>query len=190
MVLYENGYVNENNQEVIQITDGFYTLALKKDGSVVELITDERVADMYFVLKSKDITEWDNIVELHYSHDWWESFGFGDFYIVGEKADGTMEWVIGSMFEENVSNNIGTQLINDIQEQKSIELLDYQYGKGINKKWQLVTDSGNKIILEDVVRYINECIITKSGAIYYAGYEEPLNSGKKTRVYDVWLERN
>lgn len=101
-----------------------------------------------------------------------------------------MEWVIGSMSEENVSNNVGIQLINDIQEQKNIELLDYQHGKGINKKWQLVNESG-KIILEDVVRYIDGCwCITKSGAIYSDGYETPLNSGKKTRVYDVWLERN
>ncbi len=116
IVLYENGYVDEKNQDVIQITEGLCALALKKDGTVSSLRSDENYTKFW---QSKDLAEWENIIELSYCHYFTDTGGVGDFCIIGIKDDGTIEWILGTCFKGNNYNDI-IDYLNSVKDVKKI----------------------------------------------------------------------
>ena len=73
--------------------------------------------------------------------------------------------------------------------------LDAQINRGtvfvLDSKRKLSVLKSNAAILEDVVYMDEGYAVTRSGTIYYVGYDAvPESMGSKTAVKDVWLEEN
>lgn len=203
-VLYEDGHLKGSdedgktiyeNNDVVQVTTGDTYFALKNDGTV---LTPDKICgndikyncalDYKNLVCSNPIEKWENIIQLSEINDFkYPGGGRGWYCLIGEKSNGELEWAVSKIFDDYSDHLVQSDYFSSLTDDEKRKLFnspDYY----IDSKRNLKRCDDDSVIMENVVYFKEDYFVTQSGAIGTT-FETYNLTDKKTRVYDVWLER-